>query len=166
VTVHVIMGVASSGKTTVGRLLAQRLGVPFAEGDVYHPAGNVAKMSRGEPLDDDDRRPWLEAIARDIARWCERGEGAVVGCSALKRSYRDILRGGGRVRFIHLSGAADVIRERMAARRDHFMPVTLLPSQMATLEAPGDDEDAITVDVSGTPEQIVAAILQRLDARS
>jgi carbohydrate kinase (thermoresistant glucokinase family) len=163
VTVIVLMGVTSSGKTTVGTLLAERLGVPFAQGDAYHPAANVAKMARGEPLDDADRLPWLRAIAADIGRWIDAGEGAVVGCSALKRAYRDILRGGRpEVRFVHLQGDPELIRERMAGRRGHYMPVTLLPSQLATLEPPAPDEDAIVVDVGGTPEAIADAVLARL----
>ena len=163
-TVVVVMGVTSSGKTTVGTALAERLGAEFAEGDRYHPPANIAKMSRGEPLDDDDRRPWLQAIAADIGRWLDEGRPAVVGCSALKRSYRDILRGGREgVRFVHLNADPEVIRQRMAARRDHFMPVTLLPSQLATLEPPDADE-AIVVDVAQPPEAIVAEILRRLGA--
>lgn len=157
------MGVTSSGKTTVGRLLADQLGVPFAEGDAYHPPANIAKMSRGEPLGDADRLPWLRAIAGDIRRWVDTGEGAVVACSALKRTYRDILRDGRReVTLVYLQGDPEVIAARMASRRGHYMPVTLLPSQLATLEPPDPDEHAIVVDVAGTPEEIAEAVLARL----
>jgi gluconokinase len=162
-TVIVLMGVTGCGKTTVGRLLAERLGAVFAEGDAYHPPANVAKMSRGEPLTDEDRWPWLDALARDIGRWLDAGTSAVVGCSALKRAYRERLRAGrGGVRLVHLTGDPERIRERMAARRGHYMPLSLLPSQLATLEPPGADEGAIVVDVAGTPETIAAEVLRRL----
>jgi gluconokinase len=162
-TVIVLMGVTGCGKTTVGRLLAERLGAVFAEGDAYHPPANVAKMSRGEPLTDEDRWPWLDALARDIGRWLDAGTSAVVGCSALKRAYRERLRAGrGGVRLVHLTGDPELIQERMAARRGHYMPLSLLPSQLATLEPPGADEGAIVVDVAGTPETIAAEVLRRL----
>ncbi|NJM29538.1 MAG: gluconokinase [Rhizobiales bacterium] len=140
-------------------LLAKRLGGELAEGDAYHPAANVEKMSRGEPLDDADREPWLRAIAADIACWTQRGENAIVTCSALKRSYRDILRTGGPIVFVHLKGSPDLLRARMAGRQHHFMPLSLLPSQLATLEPPGADEPAIEIDIAQTPETIVERIL-------
>lgn len=161
-TVIVLMGVTSSGKSTVGRLLAERLGAVLAEGDAYHPPANVEKMSRGEPLDDADRAPWLEAIADDIAAWSREGRRAVVTCSALKRAYRNVLRGGGPLRFVHLTGAPDLLEERMAGRRNHFMPPSLLPSQLATLELPAADENVLTVDVGEPPAALVERIIAGL----
>lgn len=164
-TVIVVMGVTSSGKSTVGRLIAERLGAPFAEGDEYHPPANVAKMARGEPLSDADRWPWLDALAADIGRWLAAGQTAVVGCSALKRAYRERLRGGrDGVALVHLAGDPALIQERMAARRGHYMPVTLLPSQLAVLEPPAPDEGAITIEIGGTPESIAEEALRRLRA--
>ncbi|MEU0669971.1 gluconokinase [Streptomyces lavendulocolor] len=151
--VVVVMGVAGTGKTTVGPLVAERLGVPYAEGDDFHPEANIAKMSAGVPLDDDDRWPWLDAIGR----WAHgrAGLGGVVSSSALKRAYRDRLRTAapGAV-FLHLTGDRALIEERMAARRGHFMPTALLDSQFAALQPLGDDEAGVTVDVSGGPEDI------------
>jgi gluconokinase len=158
--VIVLMGVSGVGKTSVGMLLAAALGGEFVEGDSYHPPANVEKMRRGIPLDDADRRPWLETLAREIGAWLEAGRTMVLACSALKRSYRAILRGGRQdVRFVHLKGSAALIRARLAARRGHYMPASLLDSQLAALEEP---LDAITVDVSGTPAEIVAAIMSAL----
>ncbi|MGW1868725.1 gluconokinase [Streptomyces mauvecolor] len=149
----VVMGVAGTGKTTIGPLVAARLGVPYAEGDDFHPAANVAKMSAGIPLDDEDRRPWLDAIgawAHDRA-----GLGGVVSSSALKRGYRDRLRAAapGLV-FLHLTGDRALIERRMAERKGHFMPAALLDSQYAALQPLGPDEAGVAVDVSGTPEDI------------
>ncbi|KOU54627.1 MULTISPECIES: gluconokinase [unclassified Streptomyces] len=149
----VVMGVAGTGKTTIGPLVAARLGVPYAEGDDFHPAANVAKMSAGIPLDDDDRRPWLDAIGA----WAHgrAGLGGVVSSSALKRRYRDRLRAAapGLV-FLHLTGDRALIERRMAERTGHFMPAALLDSQFATLQPLGPDEAGVAVDVSGTPEDI------------
>ncbi|MFD9631923.1 gluconokinase [Streptomyces violascens] len=149
----VVMGVAGTGKTTIGPLVAARLGVPYAEGDDFHPAANVAKMSAGIPLDDEDRRPWLDAIGA----WAHHraGLGGVVSSSALKRSYRDRLRAAapGLV-FLHLTGDRALIEQRMAERTGHFMPAALLDSQYATLQPLGPDEAGVAVDVSGTPEDI------------
>ncbi|MEV5281999.1 gluconokinase [Streptomyces sp. NPDC051994] len=149
----VVMGVAGTGKTTIGPLVAARLGVPYAEGDDFHPAANVAKMSAGIPLDDADRWPWLDAIGA----WAHgrAGRGGVVSSSALKRSYRDRLRAAapGLV-FLHLTGDRALIERRMAERRGHFMPAALLDSQFATLQPLGADEAGVAVDVSGTPEEI------------
>ncbi|MEU3632175.1 gluconokinase [Streptomyces fradiae] len=151
--VVVVMGVAGTGKTTIGPLLAERLGVPYAEGDDFHPPANIAKMSAGVPLEDADRWPWLDAIGR----WAggRAGLGGVVSSSALKRAYRDRLRTAAPgVVFLHLSGDRALIGERMAGRRGHFMPTALLDSQFATLQPLGEDEAGVAVDVSGTPEEI------------
>ena len=154
--VIVLMGVSGSGKTSVGVLLARALGGEFVEGDDYHPPANVAKMRQGIPLDDADRRPWLETLAAEIGRWLEAGRTVVLACSALKRSYRAILRGGRPgVRFIYLKGNVALIRARLAKRRGHYMPASLLDSQLATLEEP---LDAIVADIDATPEQIAAEI--------
>ncbi|MEU3499574.1 gluconokinase [Streptomyces hundungensis] len=160
----VVMGVAGTGKTTIGPLVAERLGVPYAEGDDFHPAANVAKMSAGIPLDDADRWPWLDAIGA----WAHgrAGLGGVVSSSALKRSYRDRLRAAAPgVVFLHLTGERALIERRMAERKGHFMPAALLDSQFATLQPLGPDEAGVAVDVSGTPEDIAqraAAALRTL----
>ncbi|WP_338675607.1 gluconokinase [Streptomyces sp. SCSIO 30461] len=163
--VVVVMGVAGTGKTTIGALVAAHLGVPYAEGDDFHPAANVAKMSAGVPLDDTDRLPWLDAIGR-WARGRE-GRGGVVSCSALKRSYRDRLRASAPgVVFLHLTGGRALIERRMAERGGHFMPTALLDSQYATLEPLEADEAGVAVDVAGSPEAVglrAAAGLRRLD---
>ncbi|MFF8832828.1 gluconokinase [Streptomyces sp. NPDC015131] len=151
--VVVVMGVAGTGKTTVGPLVAERLGVPYAEGDDFHPPANIAKMSAGVPLDDDDRWPWLDAIGR----WAHgrAGLGGVVSSSALKRAYRDRLRAAAPgVVFLHLTGDRRLIEERMAARKGHFMPTALLDSQYAALQPLGDDEAGVAVDVAGPPDRI------------
>jgi carbohydrate kinase (thermoresistant glucokinase family) len=154
-----LMGVSGCGKTTVGRLLAAALNARFEEGDAFHPPANVEKMSRGEPLTDTDRLPWLHAIAAAIGRADQAGEPAVFACSALKRSYRDILRGASaQLRLVHLAGSEALIRGRMAQRRGHFMPPTLLPSQFRTLETPDRDERPIVIDIGGAPETIVVQI--------
>ncbi|MTE17823.1 gluconokinase [Streptomyces sp. TRM43335] len=151
--VVVVMGVAGTGKTTIGPLLADRLGVPYAEADDFHPAANIAKMSAGVPLTDEDRRPWLEAIGA----WARNreGGGGVVSCSALKREYRDLLRAAApELLFVHLTGDRRLIEERMARRQGHFMPTALLDSQFATLQPLEADENGLPVDVSGSPEEI------------
>ena len=160
-TVHVVMGVSGCGKSTVGKLIAERLGARYAEGDSFHPPGNVEKMRSGQPLDDVDRLPWLEAMASAIRDWNAKGETVVLACSALKRRYRDVLRSGGDLRFIHLAGDKALIASRLAARKGHYMPPTLLDSQFAALEPPGDDE-AITVAIDGPAETIAARALDRL----
>ncbi|MCF2131208.1 gluconokinase [Strepomyces sp. STD 3.1] len=151
--VVVVMGVAGTGKTTIGPLLAARLGVPYAEGDDFHPPANIAKMTAGTPLTDEDRWPWLDAIG-DWAHG-RAGLGGVVSSSALKRSYRDRLRAAAPgVVFVHLTGSRELIEDRMAHRQGHFMPTALLDSQFATLQPLQSDEAGVAVDVAGTPEEI------------
>ena len=159
----VVMGVSGSGKTTVGTRLAERLGADFAEGDGFHPEANIAKMSRGEPLADADRWPWLAAIARRIDRARAERRGLVVACSALKRAYRDVLIGDRPdVCLVYLRGSRDVIGARVAKRKHDYMPPSLLPSQFAALEEPGPGERPIMVDVAKpadvTVDEIAAAI--------
>lgn len=159
----VVMGVAGSGKTTVAGLLARRLGWTSAEADEFHPASNVAKMAAGTPLTDDDRWPWLRAIALWIGDQDAAGRCSIVTCSALKRSYRDVLAAApGRVRFVHLAGDPAVIAERMGHRTGHFMPAALLPSQFATLEPLQPDEDGVTVSVAADPEAVADEVLRAL----
>jgi gluconokinase len=151
--VIVVMGVAGTGKTTIGPLVADALGVPYAEGDDFHPPANIAKMSAGIPLDDADRGPWLDAIG-DWAHG-RAGLGGVVSSSALKRAYRDRLRAAAPgVVFLHLTGDRELIAARMAERKGHFMPTALLDSQFATLEPLQADEAGVAVDVLGTPHEI------------
>ncbi|MFJ4775877.1 gluconokinase [Streptomyces sp. NPDC088762] len=161
--VIVVMGVAGTGKTTVGGLLAEALSLPYAEGDAFHPPANVAKMSAGTPLQDADRWPWLDAIGTWIRERAAAGTGGVVASSALKRAYRDRLRSAApQAVFVHLTGERRLIEERMAARTGHFMPTTLLDSQFATLEPLQEDESGIVVDVSGSPEEITDRALAAL----
>lgn len=161
----VVMGVSGSGKTTVGKLLAERLGWQYQEGDALHPPENVAKMSSGTPLTDADRLPWLRRIAEKIDDWRARGESGVVTCSALKRAYRDIVVGDWPdVRLVHLKGSRDLIGRRMAARKGHFMPAALLDDQFATLQEPTPDERPIIVDIAGAPAAIVDEIVRRLQS--
>ncbi|MEU0225067.1 gluconokinase [Streptomyces sp. NPDC006284] len=151
--VVVVMGVAGTGKTTIGPLLAARLGVPYAEGDDFHPPANIAKMTAGTPLTDDNRWPWLDAIGG----WAHgrAGLGGVVSSSALKRSYRDRLRAAAPgVVFVHLTGSRELIEDRMSHRQGHFMPTALLDSQFATLQPLEPDEAGVAVDVAGSPEEI------------
>ena len=156
----VVMGVSGSGKSTVGAALAQRLRVPFVDGDDLHPPANIAKMSAGQALDDHDRHPWLEAIGEWLAAHDEGG--GVVSCSALKRKYRDQLRHHAhRVEFVHLHGTRDVIAARQATRPGHFMPASLLTSQFATLEPLAPDEHGLVVDVSQSIDAIVQEYVDR-----
>jgi len=155
----VVMGVAGSGKTTIGRMLAEATRCAFLEGDTLHSPENVEKMSRGVPLTDADREPWLAAIHARMAAAYARGECLIVGCSALKDSYRRILAGGLPVSWVYLKGSPDLIQDRMLARTDHFMKANMLVSQFKALEEPSD---AIVADVSESPDAIVGRILSQL----
>jgi len=162
----IVMGVSGSGKSTIGALLAESLGWPFADADGFHPAANVAKMAAGQPLTDEDRWPWLDAIAAQIGASRTAEQPVVVACSALRRAYRERLRAGhGDLIFLHLSGAPAVIAKRQAARQGHFMPPSLMASQFATLEDPAAEADAVIVSVSASPHEVVAAALEQLAAR-
>jgi len=156
----VVMGVAGVGKTTVGRLLARGLGAGFVDADDYHPAANVAKMHAGQPLTDEDRRPWLARLNEVLLEYAARNAPVVLACSALKQRYRDQLFAGVRDgRLVYLRGTKEMIAARLGARREHFMNPALLDSQFAALEEPAD---AVVADVGGTPEAIAAAILAQL----
>jgi carbohydrate kinase (thermoresistant glucokinase family) len=162
----IVMGVSGSGKSTIGALLAERLGWPFADADGFHPPENVAKMAAGTPLTDADRWPWLDAIAAHIGAARGTGQPVVVACSALRRAYRDRLRAGhGDLIFLHLAGASEVIATRQAARQGHFMPPSLMASQFATLEDPAEEADAVTVSVQASPHEVVGNILSSLGER-
>src|ERR1700716_1470744 len=159
----VVMGVSGSGKSTIADSLAERLGWAFEDGDRFHPASNVAKMSAGHPLTDEDRWPWLQAIADEIDRVCKAGERAVIACSALKRAYRDILvHGRNDVRIVFLNGTEGLIAGRLAARKGHFMPPGLLASQFRTLEPPGANENPVTVSIDAPVDAIVEDVLRQL----
>lgn len=161
-TIYIIMGVSGSGKTTIGRLLADHHNCPFYDGDDYHPAENVAKMAAGTPLTDDDRAPWLDRLHDIITRHIQAGETAVLACSALKKSYRDHLRGGYKdICFIHLDGRFDLIWRRMKARQDHYMKPEMLQSQFDTLEMPNEQE-ALIINIDEPPESIVQEILKQI----
>jgi len=161
----IVMGVSGSGKSTVGEAVAARLGWPFEDGDRFHPASNVAKMHAGRPLTDEDRRPWLQAIADEIDRVCKAGQHVVIACSALKRAYRDVLiHGRNDVRLVYLNGSQPLIAGRLRQRKDHFMPPELLTSQFQTLEPPGDNEKALTVSIDASVDTIVEDILRQLQA--
>jgi gluconokinase len=155
----VVMGVTATGKTTVGQALAAALGGVFVEGDAFHPKANIDKMSAGIPLDDDDRRPWLRALADEIARLDAAGEISVTACSALRRRYRDWLREGCRgLFFVHLDATFDVLLDRMK-HRTHFMPPSLLQSQLDTLEPLEPDESGAVIDDTQLPDAVLAASL-------
>lgn len=159
----VLMGVAGCGKSSVGAALAAHIGASYADGDDLHPPANIAKMTRGEPLTDADRWPWLAAVGQALAR----GDHRIIGCSALKRRYRAQItaEAGGPVTFIHLAGSYELIKRRMDARTGHFMPPSLLVSQFAALEPPGPPEDAVQVDIDRPLPQIVAEIVAKLALR-
>ena len=160
----IVMGVSGSGKSTIAEHLAARLGWRCVDGDLFHPPANVAKMSAGHPLTDEDRWPWLRAIAAEIDRLSAGGERAVVACSALKRAYRDILvHGRDDVRIVFLDGTRDLIAKRLAARKGHFMPPGLLDSQFTTLEPPQPGERPITVSIDAPVEAIVNDAIRQLD---
>jgi gluconokinase len=157
----IVMGVSGSGKSTIAEKLAERLRWSYEDGDRFHPASNVAKMSAGHPLTDEDRWPWLQAIANEIDRVCGTGQHAVIACSALKRAYRDILvHGRGDVRIVYLQGSQELIAKRMAARKHHFMPAGLLDSQFATLEPPDAGENPVTVSIDAPVDTIVDDIIR------
>jgi gluconokinase len=160
---YVIMGVAGSGKSTIGPELARALHVDFVEGDDLHPPDNVQRMAAGIPLTDDNRRGWLIRIADRLRDAKRTGVGLVVSCSALKRIYRDLLRsvGAADIRFVYLAGSRELLAERMAIRRGHFMPPSLLESQLAILEEPSPDERAWVYDIRETPDVIVADLVRR-----
>jgi gluconokinase len=157
------MGVSGCGKTTLGENLGAALGWHFVEGDSFHPKANVEKMSAGIPLDDADRRPWLEALAEQIRKDAEAGQSSIVGCSALKRTYRDILRSGAeQVFFLHLHGDRATFADRLGHREGHFFPAKLLDSQLATLELLEPDEAGAVIDIAQSPEEQLAASLKAL----
>lgn len=159
--VLIFMGVSGSGKTTVGTLFAKRIGAIFFEGDEFHSPQNIEKMRRGVPLTDDDRAEWLRTLREIIMRSLERGTSTVIACSALKAAYRDVLQGDDpRVQFVHLTGPRALLERRLNARKNHFMPPTLLDSQLATLEPPAD---TLTFSCEKSPEVIVATLIQALD---
>jgi gluconokinase len=160
----VVMGVSGSGKSTVGAALAQRLRVPFADADDFHPPANVAKMSAGHPLDDDDRHPWLESIGEWLAL---HRDGGVMSCSALKRKYRDQLRRHcAEIEFLHLAGTVETIGRRQASRPGHFMPATLLASQFQTLEPLEPDEHGIAIDVNQSIDSIIESYVSTTNSHA
>jgi gluconokinase len=159
----VVMGVSGSGKSTIADRLAERTGWKYEDGDNFHPPSNVAKMSAGHPLTDEDRWPWLNAIADEIARVCNKGEHVIIACSALKHTYRDVLlRGRDDVRFVFLKGTQELIADRLAHRKGHFMPPGLLTSQFNTLEPPEASEHVITASIDESVEAIVDGIVRQL----
>ena len=161
--VILVMGVTSSGKSTVGEKLAKILHWNFRDADSFHPPANVAKMSAGQPLDDTDRQPWLAAIAAFIDHSIAENHPAIVTCSALKRAYRSVIIGNrSQIRLVHLVGDKALIGRRMAERRNHFMPTSLLDSQFATLEAPQADEHPLNISIDAEPDAIVATIVAQL----
>lgn len=157
IQIVLVMGVSGSGKTTIGRLLAEDLGWSFSDADEFHSAGNIKKLARGTPLTDEDRRPWLEHLRSAMGTWIEQGRPTVLACSALKSGYRSQLVRGleDRVRFVYLKGSLDLIARRLAGRNDHFMHRDLLASQFEILEEPGE---AVAVDIDDSPDRIVAQI--------
>jgi carbohydrate kinase (thermoresistant glucokinase family) len=162
---YVVMGVSGSGKSLIGAAFARALGVDFVEGDDYHTAANVERMASGIPLTDDDRAEWLRSLAEQVRKAKDARTGLVVACSALKRSYRDILRGAAsELRFVYLQGGPALLAERLAGRRGHYMPPSLLESQLATLEEPSPDEQLFVCDIRESPEDIVAALMAHVSA--
>ncbi|MGG7534328.1 gluconokinase [Rhizobium sp. 12,4] len=160
----IVMGVSGCGKSSVGEKLAEALHLAFLEGDALHPAANVEKMSKGIPLTDEDRMPWLDLIGKRMQASLEKGEGIIVSCSALKRIYRDRLRAaaGSNLFFVYLEGSKALLTKRMGERKGHFMPVSLLESQLATLEVPTGEPEVVTVDIDDTIDGITATALRGL----
>lgn len=165
IRLFVVMGVAGCGKTTIGEALADSIGGTFLDGDAFHPPANIEKMSRGDPLTDEDRWPWLEIFSKEIA---SRPGKVIGGCSSLKRSYRDLITraAGEPVLFIYLDGSRELISDRMGRREGHFMPTSLLDSQFAALEVPTEDECFISVDIDATTDEIVNRLVKNLSATS
>lgn len=161
----IVMGVSGCGKSTVGAELAEELGIPFQEGDRLHPKANVEKMSAGIPLTDEDRWPWLDLVGAELRQGYEAG-GVVISCSALKKSYRDRLRTacGGPLAFVFLEGSVELLTRRMGARKGHFMPLSLLKTQLDTLEVPTGETGVVTVNIDATPDEIVERALTGLKA--
>ncbi len=161
----IVMGVSGCGKSTVGEELAERLGIPFMEGDKLHPASNVEKMAAGTPLTDEDRWPWLDLVGAELRKGYEAG-GIVISCSALKKTYRERLREacGGPLAFVYLEGSEALLTERMGARTGHFMPLSLLKTQLATLEVPTGEPGVVTVSIDATPDEITDNAVKRLSA--
>jgi carbohydrate kinase (thermoresistant glucokinase family) len=163
----VVLGVSGSGKSTVGAIVADRLGVPFVDADTLHSPQNVAKMAAGHPLDDEDRWPWLDRVGERLAQAAAAGTGLIIACSALKRVYRDAIRARApQVLFLHLSGGRDILAQRTAHRSGHFMPPSLLDSQLATLEPLGADEDGVVVDIEQPVDQVAADALAAVSGRA
>jgi len=162
---YVVMGVSGSGKSLIGSAFASALGVDFVEGDQYHSAENVRRMKAGIPLTDKDRETWLRSLAARLREARDAGNGLVIACSALKRSYRDVLRAEAKdLRFVFLKGQRSLIAERLSNRRGHFMPASLLESQLDTLEEPSPDENAWVCDITQSPETLVANLVARASA--
>jgi gluconokinase len=163
----VVMGVCGCGKSEIGRRLAARLAIPYAEGDDFHSAANVARMAAGTPLTDADRQDWLLTLQQKIAAAAAAGEGLVLSCSSLKRRYRDLFRAADpALVFVHLDGPRELIAARMRARPNHYMPMSLLDSQFGALEALGADERGMRLDIHAAPAQLVEAAAQRFGAAS
>ena len=164
--VLVLMGVSGCGKTTVAAILAGRLSWPFEEGDALHPPANIAKMEAGHPLTDEDRAPWLRKVADWVDERLDAGENGLITCSALKRSYREVInRRGAGVVFVYLHGSRETIASRLMARHGHFMPPSLLDSQFADLEEPAADEPAVRVDIGPAPSMLAQTIIDTLDLK-
>ena len=157
--IAIVMGVAGSGKTVIGQLLAQQLGWELADADDFHPLANMEKIRRGIPLTDEDRGPWLDRLRDQIKHWIANAGSGVLACSALKQTYRDELAVGPEVRFVYLKGSPELIAQRLRSRHGHFADEKILASQFADLEEP---EDAVTIDIAQTPEEIVAEIREKL----
>ena len=160
----IVMGVSGCGKSSIGLKISDALGLQFVEGDQLHPASNVEKMSKGIPLTDDDRMPWLDLIGQTMKASLDRGQGVIVSCSALRRAYRDRLRNAvnGNLFFVYLSGSKELLMKRMGERKGHFMPPSLLESQLATLEVPTGEPGVVTVDIDDTIDGIAKAALRDL----